>query len=47
MDDKDKDFLSEELDSSDPDESDHEKGPEYEKFIKEQLNKKFEFKLGM
>ena len=40
-------YLSEELDSSDPDESGHEGGPKYEKFRREQLNKNFEFRLGM
>jgi hypothetical protein len=40
-------YLSEELDSSDPDASDSEKGIKYEKFIKEQLNKDYKFKLGM
>ena len=40
-------YLSEELESDDPDDFDSEKGPKFEKFRKEQLNKKFEFKLGM
>jgi len=40
-------YFSEELDSSDPDESDHERGPRYEKFRRGQLNKDFEFRLGM
>jgi len=40
-------YFSEELDSSDPNESDHERGPRYEKFRREQLNKDFEFRLGM
>jgi hypothetical protein len=35
------------LASSDPDDSDEEKGPRYEKFRMEQLNKKFKFKVGM
>jgi hypothetical protein len=41
------DYFSEELDSSDPDDSDHEPWPRYEKFRKEQLNKDYEFRLGM
>ena len=40
-------YFSEELDSSNPEESDHEGGPRYEKFRREQLNKNFEFRLGM
>lgn len=34
-------YLSEELDSSDPEESDHEGGIRYEKFRREQLNKNY------
>jgi len=34
-------YFSEELDNSDPDESDHEGGPRYEKFRREQLNKDY------
>ena len=40
-------YFSEELDSLDPYESDHEGGPRYENFRREQLNKNFEFRLGM
>jgi len=39
--------LCEELDSSDPDASDSEKGIKYEKFRKEQLGVNYQFKLGM
>ncbi|XP_058756990.1 uncharacterized protein LOC131630222 [Vicia villosa] len=41
------DYESEELGSSDPDVSDNEKMPKYEKFRGELLNKDYEFKLGM
>ncbi|XP_058761902.1 uncharacterized protein LOC131657970 [Vicia villosa] len=41
------DYCSEELDSSDPDESGDEKNPKYEKFRSELMNKDFKFKLGM
>jgi len=40
-------YFNEELDSSDSDESDHEGGPRYENFRREQLNKNFEFRLSM
>ncbi|GAU20631.1 hypothetical protein TSUD_230450 [Trifolium subterraneum] len=40
-------YVSDELNSSDPDDSDQEKGPRNEKFRMEQLNKDFEFKRGM
>ncbi|XP_058783754.1 uncharacterized protein LOC131658483 [Vicia villosa] len=43
----DDDYVSDELGSSDPDDSDKETGPKYEKFRKEQLTKDYEFKLGM
>ena len=46
-DDEVEEYHSDELDSSDPDNSDHENGPKYPKFRKEQLNPKYEFKLGM
>ncbi|XP_039685105.1 uncharacterized protein [Medicago truncatula] len=41
------DYESDSLGSSDPDDSDEEKGPRYEKFRMEQLNKKFKFKVGI
>lgn len=41
------DYESDSLGSSDPNDSDEEKGPRYEKFRMEQLNKKFKFKVGM
>jgi hypothetical protein len=40
-------YHSDELDSSDPENSDHENGPKYSRFRKEQLNENYEFKLGM
>jgi len=40
-------YHSDELYSSNPDNSDHENGPKYAKFRKEQLNENYEFKLGM
>lgn len=47
VDDEAEEYHSDELYSSDPDNSDHENGPKYAKFRKEQLNEKYEFKLGM
>jgi hypothetical protein len=47
VDDEAEEYHSDELDSSDPDNSDHESGPKYEKFRKEQLNAQYQFKLGM
>jgi len=41
------DYESDSLGSSDPDNSDEEKGPRYEKFRMEQRNKTFKFKVGM
>ena len=41
------DYVSDELGSSDPDDSDTEKGPEYERFRMEHMHKKFKFKIGM
>jgi len=41
------DYESDSLGSSGPEASDEEKGPRYEKFRMEQLNKKFKFKVGM
>jgi len=46
-DDEVEEYHSDELDISDPDNSDHENGPKYPKLRKEQLNTKYEFKLGM
>ncbi|KAK2437389.1 hypothetical protein QL285_022287 [Trifolium repens] len=43
----DKAYESEELGSSDPDASDDERGPRYEKFRKEHMNANFKFKFGM
>jgi hypothetical protein len=43
----DKGYESEELGSSDPDASDDDRGPIYEKFRKEHLNANFKFKFGM
>jgi len=40
------DYFSEELDSSDLDDSDHEPWPTYEKFRKEQLNKDYQFRFN-
>ncbi|XP_058783990.1 uncharacterized protein LOC131658743 [Vicia villosa] len=40
-------YVSDELNSSDPDESCDEDKPKYEKFRKEHLNKDFKFKWGM
>lgn len=40
-------YASEELDSSDPNDSGHEMHPKYEKFRSELMNKDFQFKLGM
>ena len=45
LDEKDE-YVFDELDSSDPDASDDEKGLKYEKFTKDQLSKSYEFKLG-
>jgi len=47
VDDEAEEYHTDELDSSDPDNSDHESGPKYPKFRKEQLNADYEFKLGM
>jgi hypothetical protein len=47
MEELDEEYFSEELENSDTDESEQERGPRYEKFRKEQLNKNFEFMLGM
>ncbi|XP_058766938.1 uncharacterized protein LOC131640561 [Vicia villosa] len=44
---EDEDYVSEELDSSDPDKYEDEKGPKFEKFRKEQFNKNSKFKWGM
>ncbi|XP_058783308.1 uncharacterized protein LOC131657984 [Vicia villosa] len=44
---EDEDYVSEELDSSDPDKFEDEKGSRFEKFWKEQFNKNFKFKWGM
>lgn len=41
------DYESDELGSSDPDDSDREKGPKYERFRKTQLCKTFQFKVGV
>ncbi|MCI21938.1 hypothetical protein A2U01_0043109, partial [Trifolium medium] len=38
----DDEYISDDLGSSDPDDSDKESGPKYEKFRKEQLNKDYE-----
>jgi hypothetical protein len=35
------------LGSSNPDTSDEERGPKYEKFRKDQINKKYQFRFGM
>ncbi|XP_058741808.1 uncharacterized protein LOC131614203 [Vicia villosa] len=43
----DEEYASEDLLSSDPDNSEDEKGPRFEKFKKEELNKDFKFKWGM
>lgn len=40
-------YYSDELDSSDPDESGDEEGPKFERFRKEKLNKDYKFKWGM
>ena len=45
--DDDEKYVSEELNSSDLDNSEDEKGPRFEKFKKEKLNKNFKFKWGM
>lgn len=45
--DKEDEYVSDELDSSDPDASGDEKNPKYEKFRKDQLSKAYQFKLGM
>ncbi|KAI5398781.1 hypothetical protein KIW84_064240 [Lathyrus oleraceus] len=46
---EDDEYVSDELDNSDPDESDDEKGegPKFEKFRKKKLNKDYQFKWGM
>lgn len=44
---EDDDYFSDELDNSDPDESDDDEGPKFEKFRNEQLNKDYKFKWGM
>ncbi|XP_058776962.1 uncharacterized protein LOC131651313 [Vicia villosa] len=43
----DDEYISEDLLSSDPDNSEDEKGPRFEKFKKEKFNKDFKFKWGM
>lgn len=45
--DKEDEYVSDELDSSDPDASGDEKNPKYEKFRQDQLSKAYQFKLGM
>lgn len=44
---EDDEYVSDELDNSDPDVSDDDNGPKFEKFRKDQLNKNFKFKWGM
>jgi len=40
-------YVSEELGSSDPDVSDDDQGPRYEKFVMADLHKKYKFKVGL
>ncbi|KAI5388074.1 hypothetical protein KIW84_073964 [Lathyrus oleraceus] len=44
---EDDEYVSDELDNSDPDVSDDDNGPKFEKFRKDKLNKNFKFKWGM
>lgn len=44
---EDVDYESEELESSDPDDSDNKKLPKYDKFIGEMMNKDFQLILGI